>query len=90
MQVEYKISTIIETESEKWVHGKVNSIQFSEIDVTEENKAEYPLNEIGDKIQNIIREKLTEFKQCFTLTETDEEINNKLNYIAAYYGEVIN
>lgn len=90
MKVEYKISQIVRGISETWYHGKINEVQFTEIIVTDENKDKYFKLEIGEVFQQVTRKKLSEFRECFINNISEIEINQKLTWLASYYGECIN
>lgn len=90
MKVEYKISSIIQTASEKTYIGQLNYVTLTDIPITENNVNEFPGLEVGETFQKIEREKIQEFAFRFKISKPDDEINNFLKDFGELYGEVIN
>lgn len=90
MTVEYKISSISETESEKTYSGQLNYVTITDVPVTEENSSKFPGMEIGETFQRIEREKIQEFAFRFKAEKDESEIYDFLKTFGSIYGEVIN
>lgn len=93
MASEYKISQIKSDSSGIYVLARFyeTDISGSFIIVTEENKYEYPFNNIGDKIYSPTRTKYSpEVRYCFNSRTTENQIHSYLYEQASIYGTPIN
>jgi hypothetical protein len=90
MKVEYKISSIYETATEKTYTGKFNFIEITDIEITEENKIEFAGLEIGEIFKLIKRQKIQEFIFRFSIDKNETEISDFLKQVGGIFGEVIN
>lgn len=91
MNSEYKISTILRTDTQVKVLSWFYETNFSEIEVTIENYEQYPDHQLGEIVQEVSRTKFSpEFEFVFSPLITDGQIQDYLYVRAAEYGTPIN
>lgn len=93
MAIEYKISTILRSGYGVEVLARFYNTTVKKIKITRLNHNKYPLDKIGDVINNIKRTKHKsnpEVTYNFSADTTDEQINQFLYKQASRYGKPIN
>lgn len=90
MNVEYKISLILEGEKKVVVRYSINEYWETQLLITENNINDYPDFTIGEYINIPHRNLLQLMESIFRLNITRDQINKYLHNITSDYGTVIN